>query len=126
MQESWCERGITVTHEAIRPWGLTFGPDYANQRTQRRPRTGDTWHRDEGCVTLNGKRPDLGRAVEQAANVRAMLGQSRRHKPAAKKFVRKLLKGLQDVPRGLIPAQLTRSGAAQRESLPGVEHRQSR
>ena len=52
--------------------------------------------------------------------------QSRRNKPAAKKFFRKLLKGLQYVPRVVITDKLKSYGAAKREILPGVEHRQSR
>jgi putative transposase len=52
--------------------------------------------------------------------------QSRRNKKAAKKFFRKLLKGLQYVPRVVITDQLKSYGAAMREMLPGVEHRQSR
>jgi putative transposase len=45
---------------------------------------------------------------------------------AAKPFFRKLLKGLPYVPRVIIPEKLTSDGAATRESLPGVEHGQSR
>jgi putative transposase len=52
--------------------------------------------------------------------------QSRRNKKAAKKFFRKLLKGLQYVPRVVITDQLKSYGAAMREMLPGVEYRQSR
>jgi putative transposase len=52
--------------------------------------------------------------------------QSRRNKKAAKKFFRKLLKGLQYVPRVIITDKLKSYGAAKREILPGVEHRQSR
>ena len=50
--------------------------------------------------------------------------QRRRNKAAAKKFFRKLLKGLQYVPRVLITDRLASYGAAQREVLPRVEHRQ--
>src|SRR3712207_991394 len=42
------ERGITVTHESIRQWGLKFGGDFARKLRRRRPRPGDTWHMDEG------------------------------------------------------------------------------
>jgi len=49
----------------------------------------------------------------------------RRNKKAAKKFFKKLLKGLQYVPRVLIMDKLKSYGAAKREVLPGVEHRQS-
>jgi len=54
-----------------------------------------------------------------------MLVQSRRHSKAAKKCFRQLLKGLQPVPRVVITDPLKRYGAAKREMLPGVEHRQS-
>jgi len=43
---------------------------------------------------------------------------------AAKRFFRKLLKGLQYVPRVIITDKLKSYGAAKREILPGVEHRQ--
>jgi putative transposase len=65
-------------------------------------------------------------AVDQDGNVLAILGQRRRDKKAAKRFFRKLLKGLTHVPRVLITDQLTSYGAAKREMLPGVEHRQHR
>ena len=50
--------------------------------------------------------------------------QSQRNKHAAKRFFRKLLKGLQYVPRVIITDKLKRYAAAKREILPGVEHRQ--
>jgi putative transposase len=52
--------------------------------------------------------------------------QSRRNKKAAKKFFRKLLKGLRYVPRVVITDKLKSYGAAKREILPSVEHRQHR
>ena len=55
-----------------------------------------------------------------------ILVQRRRNKAAAKKCFRKLLKGSRDVPRVIITDQLTSYGAAKREILPGVEHRQHR
>ena len=126
VQELLFERGVDVTHEAIRQWCLKFGQDYANQLKHRRPRPGDKWHLDEVFLTINGKRHYLWRAVDQDDNVLDILVQSRRHKKAAKKFFRKLLKGLQYVPRVIITDKLKSYGAAKREILPGVEHRQSR
>ena len=55
-----------------------------------------------------------------------ILVQRRRDKQAAKKFFRKLLKGLTCVPRVLVTDKLPSYGAAKREILPGVEHRQHR
>jgi putative transposase len=119
-------RGITVSHEAIRTWCRKFGQDYAHRLRRRWPQPGDTWHLDEVFLTIHGERHYLWRAVDQDDNVLDMLVQSRRNKHAAKKFFRKLLKGLQDVPRVVITDTLKRYGAAKRERLPGVEHRQSR
>ena len=126
VQELLFERGIDVTHEAIRQWCLKFGQDYANQLKRRRAQPGDKWHLDEVFLTINGERHYLWRAVDQDDNVLDILVQSRRNKQAAKKFFRKLLKGLQYVPRVIITDKLKSYGAAKREILPGVEHRQSR
>ena len=55
-----------------------------------------------------------------------ILVQRRRDKRAAKKFFRKLLKGLMYVPRVIVTDKLGSYGAAKRDLLPGVEHRQHR
>jgi putative transposase len=55
-----------------------------------------------------------------------ILVQRRRDKHTAKKLFRKLLKGLAYAPRVLITDQLRSYGAAMREMLPSVEHRQRR
>ena len=127
------ERGIIVSHEAIRGWCQTFGQDYANQIRRRRPRLGDQWFMDEVAsqdqpffIAINGKRHSLWRAVDQDDNVLDILVQSRRNQRAAKKCFRKLLKGLTYAPRVVMTDKLRRYGAAKRELLPGVEHRQSR
>jgi putative transposase len=94
VEEMLFARGIMVSYEAIRKWCRKFGQDYANQIRRRRPRTGDKWHLDEVFLTINGKRYYLWRAVDQDDNVLDILVQSRRNRKAAKKFFRKLLKGL--------------------------------
>jgi putative transposase len=126
VQELLFERGIDVTYEAIRQWCLKFGQDYANRLRRRRPQPGDKWHLDEVCLTINGRRHYLWQAVDQDNNVLDILVQSRRNKKAAKKFFRKLLKGLRYVPRVVITDKLKSYSAAKREILPGVEYRQSR
>jgi putative transposase len=119
-------RGVIVSYEAIRKWCRKFGQQYANQLRRRRPRPGDKWHLDEVFITINKARHYLWRAVDQDGTVLDILVQRRRDKPAAKKFFRKLLKGLTYVPRVIITDKLKSYGAAKREILPGVEHRQSR
>jgi putative transposase len=61
---------------------------------------------------------------DQDGTVLDLLVQRRRDKQAAKKFFRKLLKGLTYVPRVIVTDKLKSYGAAKREILPGVEHRQ--
>jgi putative transposase len=75
-------------------------------------------------VKINGQPHYLWRAVDQAGVVLDILVQPHRDKIAAKRFFRKLLKGLQYVPRVLITDKLQSYGAAKAELLPGVEHRQ--
>jgi transposase-like protein len=123
VQELLLERGIIVSHEAIRTWYRKFGQAYANQLRHRRPQPGDKWHLDEVFLTINGKRDYLWRAVDQDDNVLDILVQSRRNKQAAKKFFRKLLKGLTYAPRVIITDKLKSYGAAKREILPGVKIR---
>ncbi len=98
VQELLLERGIEVSHEAVRGWCQKFGQDDANRLRRRRPQPGDKWLMDEVFLTINGKRHYLWRAVDQDDNVLDILVQSRRNKKAAKKFFRKLLKGLAYVP----------------------------
>jgi transposase-like protein len=88
VQELLFERGIDVTHEAIRQWCLKFGQAYANQLKHRRAQPGDKWHLDEVFLTIHGERHYLWRAVDQDDNVLDILVQSRRNKHAAKKFVK--------------------------------------
>jgi putative transposase len=126
VEELLFERGIMVSHEAIRQWCRKCGQDYANRLRRRRPQPGDTWHLDEVFLTINGEWQYLWRAVDQDDNVLDILVQRRRHTHAAKKFFRKLLKGLQYVPRVVITDKVKSYGTAKREILPGVEHRQSR
>jgi len=124
VEEIMAERGVVLTYETVRQWCLKFGQTYANELRRRRPPCGDKWHLDEVFLTINGKRSYLWRAVDQHGNVLDILVQSRRNKKAAKRFFRKLLKGLQCVPRVIITDKLKSYGAAKREILPGVEHRQ--
>jgi putative transposase len=119
-------RGATVSHETIRKWCRKFGQAYANQLRRRHPRPGYKWHLDEVFLTIHGERRYLWRAVDQDGHVLDILVQRRRNKVAAKKFFRTLLKGCQYVPRVIVTDQLKSYGAAKREILPGVEHRQHR
>src|ERR671917_1511123 len=126
VEDLLAERGIIVTYETVRQWCLKFGQQYATQLRRRRAKPGDKWHLDEVFLKINGKTQYLWRAVDQDGNVLDILVQSRRNQKAAEKFFRKLLKGCTYVPRVLVTDKLASYGAAQRELLPSVEHRQHR
>ena len=68
----------------------------------------------------------LWRAVDQEGVVLDILVQDRRDAKAAKQFFKRLLKGLQYVPRVIVTDKMRSYGVAQRHLLPDVEHRQSR
>ncbi|WP_040449036.1 IS6 family transposase, partial [Ktedonobacter racemifer] len=94
IEEIMAERGVALTYETIRQWCLKFGQMYAHELKRRHPKPGDKWHLDEVFLKINGKQHYLWRAVDQHGNILDILVQSRRNKQAAKKFFRKLLKGL--------------------------------
>jgi putative transposase len=119
-------RGIVVSYETIRAWSLRFGRTYARTLKRRRPQPGDKWFLDEIFVRIRGKLHYLWRAVDQHGNVLDVLVQSRRNTKAAKRFFRKLLKGLCYTPKVIVTDKLGSYAAAKREILPDVEHRQSR
>jgi putative transposase len=75
---------------------------------------------------INGKIHYLWRAVDQHGNVLDILVQPRRDAKAAKKFFRRLLKGLRYVPRVLVTDKLASYGAAHRVVMPSVAHRRSK
>ena len=122
VEELLAERGVTVTHEAVRLWCLKFGPTFAKKLRHRRGRPGDIWHLDELFIRVRGKRYYLWRAVDQDGQVLDILVQKRRDTKAATRFFRKLLKGLRFVPNQLVTDRLRSYRAAQRTTLPSVRH----
>jgi putative transposase len=62
--------------------------------------------------------------VDQTGVVLEVLVQRRRDKQAAKRLLRKLLKKQMRPPRVMITDKLASYGAAKREIMPGIEHRQ--
>ena len=126
IEEMMLARGIILSHETVRQWCAKFGQTYANALRRRRARPGDKWHVDEVFIMISGRRRYLWRAVDQHGNVLNILVTSRRDTTAAIRFFRKLLKGLEYVPRVLITDKLRSYGAARRRVLRSVEHRRSK
>lgn len=107
-------RGIEVSYESIRQWCLKFGQAYANSLKRRQPQPGAKWHLDEVYLKIKGRTAYLWRAVDQTGVGLDSLVQSRRDSKAAKKFFKKLLKGLEYVPRVIITDKLKSYGAAKK------------
>src|SRR3954451_19519561 len=124
VEEMLAARGIAVSHETVRQWARKFGQDFANQIRRKLPDPGDKWHLDEVCLMISGKKHWLWRAVDQDGVVLDVLVQSRRDKKAAKRLLCKLLKKQCRAPRVMITDKLASYGAAKKEIMPGVEHRQ--
>jgi len=103
---------------------LKFGQTYANALRRRQPKRSDKWHLDEVVLTIKGQHHYLWRAVDQEGHTLDVLVQRRRDRQAAKRFFRKLLKGLRYAPRVLITDKLKSYGAAKAQIMPSVEHRQ--
>jgi putative transposase len=104
------ERGVVVTHESIRHWCKKFGAEFAKRLRHRRPRPGDTWHLDEVFIRIRGVPHYLWRAVDQHGVVLDILVQERRDGTTAKRFFRRLLKGLQYKPKRLMTDALRSYG----------------
>jgi putative transposase len=126
VEEMLAARGIVVSHETVRQWALKFGQEFADRIRRRLPRAGDKWHLDEVAIRIAGVRHRLWRAVDQTGMVPDVLVQSQRDKRAAKRLLRKLLKRQCRAPRVMVTDKLASYGAAKREMMPGVEHRQHR
>ena len=123
VEELLAARGIIVSHETVRQWGLKFGQDFANRIRRRLARAGDKWHLDEVEIKIAGQKHWLWRAVDQDGLVLDVLVQSRRDKKAAKRLLRKLLKKQGRAPRVMVTDKLASYPAAKKELMPGVEHR---
>lgn len=120
------ERGVTLSYETVRRWCRKFAQTFANRLRRSRPKPGGRWHLDEVFIKISGVQHYLWRAVDQDGIVLDVLVQSRRNTKAAKRFFKKLLKGLRYVPRVIVTDGLKSYAAAKAKIIPGVEHRQSR
>src|SRR5271170_6955854 len=117
-------RGIIVSRETVRQWARKFGQPFANQIRRRLPRVGDKWHLDEVVLKIAGgkalalasrgpgrrraRRP--GPTTTQQASGQAAAAQAAEKADAAAPV--------------MITDKLASYGAAKREVMPGIEHRQ--
>ena len=83
---------------------------------------GDSWHLDELFLQIQGRQRYLRRAVDEDGDVIDILVQSRRIRRAAIRFLRKMLKGQDCVPRRLITDELRSCPAACRTVMLSMVH----
>jgi len=120
------ERGIDVSHEAVRFWWMRFGTLFASEirkaRIQRmRCYSNWQWHLDEVFVKINGDIHYTWRAVDHEGEVLDAFVTKRRDRKAALKFLRKLMKRY-GRPEKIVTDNLRSYGAAMKEI--GNEDRQ--
>src|ERR1700689_4163172 len=96
-----------------------FGRSFANRLRRRRPRPGDKWHMDEVFIWIRGVQHYLWHAVDQDGVALDIPVQARRDANAAKRFFKRLRKGLQYGPRVIVTDKRRSYGVAQRHLLPG-------
>ncbi len=92
VEDLLAERGIDFSYETVRRWSLTSGQAFAANLRRARARPNTCWDVDEVCVSMNGKRIYLWRAVDAEGEMPDILLQLRRERKAAIKLMRKLLK----------------------------------
>jgi len=93
VEEMLAARGITVSDETIRQWGLKFIREIANRLCFRAPQRAEKWHLDEVVLTIGGKHDYLWRAVDRDGYVMYVLVPSQRNKTTAERLLRKPFEG---------------------------------
>ncbi len=126
VEEMLAMRDVALTYETVREWCLKFGKLTPTACAAGLLVPGTNGTLDEVFLKINGRLHYLWRAVDQDGDVLDILVQSRRDKQAAKKFFRKLLKGLRYVPRVIVTDKLKSYRAARAEVMPSVAHLQQK
>lgn len=125
VKEMLLERGIVVSYETIRRWGIKFGPDYA-----RRLRRKQHSRNDVGTWTRSSSPSPAGNTGCGAPSTRMACARRDRPEPsqhqsgqALADLLTRLLKKQGVAPKRMITDKLRSYGAARRQVMPGVEHR---
>src|SRR6056297_3063954 len=112
------ERGIDVSHEAVRYWWHRFGPLFAAEIKKRRiaglKSSRWRWHLDEIFVKINGEWHYLWRAVDHEGEILESFVTKTRDKKAALKFLKKAMRK-HGRPEIIVTDQLRSYGAAFKE-----------
>lgn len=89
------ERGVDVSHDAVRYWWRRFGPIFAAEIKKRRVSGMKSsrwrWHLDEMFIKINGERHYLWRAVDHESEILESYVTKTRAKKEALKFLKKAM-----------------------------------
>ncbi len=124
VEELLLARGVVVSYQTIRSCHVGAGLRQPAASAASPPRRQVAPRR--GVHRINGTIHYLWRAVDQHGNILDILIQPRPDATAAKKFFRRLLRGMQYVPRVIVTDGLSSYAAAQRVVMPSVTHRRSK
>jgi putative transposase len=124
VEELLAERGLDISYETVRRWVLKFGPAFARNLRQLRPKPSRQWHLDEMAIVIAGKRLWLWRAVDSEGEILDMLVQPRRDRAAALRLMRKLLKKQSYAPDVLVTDRLASYACARRHLGMRARHEQ--
>jgi putative transposase len=122
------ERGIDISHEAVRFWWNRFSPMFAaeirrNRASRMRAHSNWRWHLDEVFVKINGETHYLWRAVDHEGEVLESYVTKRRDRKAALKFLKKTMKRYGN-PQILVTDKLRSYGAAMKD-IGNVDRRET-
>ena len=126
ISEMMAFRGIAVSQETVREWGLDFAMEYANKIRRNKPKPGSTWHLDEVFLKINGEQFYLWRAVDEHGEELDILVTKKLDKKAEKSFFKKLLANLEYTPGRIVTDKLRSYAAAKKEIMPDVPHIQDK
>ena len=97
VEDLLAERSIDICHETVRLWWTCFGPMFAAEVRRKRVQKMRAfahwrWHLDEVYVKINGEMHYLCCAIDREGEVLESFSSKTRDKPAALKFMKKLMK----------------------------------
>ncbi len=125
VSEQLAFRGIEVSHETIRAWGIKFSKHFKDVVKKRERKFDDKWHLDEMVLKIKGETFILWRAVDADGYELDVFLQKHRNKAAALRFLMRLL-GSYPAPRVIMTDKLRSYRKPIQFMCPQTEHRSHR
>ena len=94
LEEIMVERGLSVDHTTIYRWVMIYAPELDKRSRNHLKPTNDSMRVDETYVKVKGKWKYLYRAVDSSGNTLDFMLSAKRDHQAAKRFLKKALKGI--------------------------------